>query len=353
MFNKLNSYVEKGLLNRKVSPCGRLVLYDYTETCQFEKQWDEITLTHRGTVYELSTGKVVARAFPKFFNFSELSPEQQKTRLNEKYFSVYEKMDGSLGIVYFYDGEWRVNTRGSFISDQAIKAKELLANIEPNLTDDLTYLVEIIYPENRIVVDYKGQSKLVYLGAIEVDTGLEVDFESYGEPFSELATQYKFNSISDVVAKLKTLPFNEEGYVVKFLDGNRAKFKGDEYVEMHRLISGLSPLTIWERMENGVVSGEFLATIPEEFRPQYEEIAQCLQSLHLTTKGKIAERFTSVVRETNLIETPADDRRKQLGLYLKDNDHELNDYMFPVLLAKYDVLDKMIKKAIRPNGNRL
>lgn len=50
--------------------------------------------------------------------------------------------------------------------------------------------------------------------------------------------------------KLAILPFNEEGYVVKLHSNMRVKFKGEEYVEMHRIISGLSPLIIWERMEN-------------------------------------------------------------------------------------------------------
>ncbi len=350
MLELLDSYVKKGLLSKKISPCGLLALYDYTEKCQFDKEWDEVTLNHRGTVYELETGDVVARAFPKFFNFSELNPEEQKTKLQSKNFSVYEKMDGSLGIVYWWKGEWRVNTRGSFTSDQAIKGLEMLNKLRTGAMNIFcTYLVEIIYPANRIVVDYKGQEKLMFLSCIENKNGKE----HRDHPLENEAIKYDFNSISEVLAKLKTLPFNEEGYVVQFEDGSRAKFKGDEYVEMHRLISGLSPLTIWERMENGEVSKDFLATIPEEFRPQYEEIAQCLESTHLTLKSKISERFQYVVRDNGLIDTPAEERRKSLGLYLKDYPHELNDFMFPVLLAKYDVIDKMIKKAIRPNGNKL
>ena len=129
MLSKFDKYVEDGLISRKVSPCGRLVLFDYTEKCQFSKAWDEITLNARGTVYELATGEVVARAFPKFFNFSELSEEKQSQLLSQK-FTVAEKMDGSLGIVYFYDGEWRVNTRGSFVSDQAVKGLELLKKLD-------------------------------------------------------------------------------------------------------------------------------------------------------------------------------------------------------------------------------
>lgn len=353
MFDKLDSYVEQGLLSRKVSPDGDLVLYDYTEKVQFEKLWDEVTLNHRGTVYSLETGELVARAFPKFFNFSELSPEKQKDLLHSTAFTVYEKLDGSLGIIYYWKGQWRVNTRGSFTSDQAVKGLEMLNKLDLwKLDQTVTYLVEIVYPENRIVVDYKGEEFLALLEILDTKTGDNYWIEE-NTVFKYAARYFNFTTVQGILDKIKTLPFNEEGYVVSFQGGQRAKFKGDEYVEMHRLISGLSPLTIWERMEDGVVSKEFLATIPEEFRDRYEDIAICLESAFLELKGKIAERFRYVVKDNGLMDCPADERRKSLGLYLKDFPHELDSYMFPVLLAKYDVLHKMIKKEIRPKGNVL
>lgn len=352
MLEKLESYVEQGLLKRSVSPCGELVLYDYTEKCQFDKLWDEVTLNHRGTVYSLKTGEVVAKAFPKFFNWSELLPSRQKELANSKDFQVFEKLDGSLGILYFYKDSWRMNTRGSFTSDQAIRGLELLeSQVGSQLKTDYTYLVEIIYPENRIVVDYKGESKLVFLSSYHTKSGVEAGHM----PFKNRRIQYDFESIQEVQAKLKTLPFNEEGYVVKFADGSRAKFKGDEYVEMHRLISGLSPLTLWERMEMGIVSKEFLSTIPEEFRPQYEDIAVELEKKHNAIFIAAKDRTYSIAKNVLDINLSSfqDEHRKPLGLYLKDNQDELNVYMFPYLLKRIDVVHELIKKQIRPTGNML
>ena len=150
-------YVEKGLIRKVISPCGRLVLFNYTDKCVFEKAWDRITLNARGTVYEISTGTIRGRAFKKFFNFTELPPGKQKAILNGsgiyKTYQSFEKSDGSLGIIYFYDGEWRINTRGSFTSDQAIKGAEILKNCNlENVPTGFTHLVEIIYPENKIIV---------------------------------------------------------------------------------------------------------------------------------------------------------------------------------------------------------
>lgn len=354
MLAKLNSYVEQGLLKRQVSPCGHLVLFDYTEKCQFEKAWDDITLNHRGTVYNLETGELVARAFPKFFNFSELSPERQKSLLYSKQFSVYEKVDGSLGIIYYFNGEWKVNTRGSFTSDQAAKGLEMLNKLDTwKLNINYTYLAEIVYPENRIVVDYKGEEFLALLEILDTKTG-ENRYTSKNEVFKIQSRAFPFQNIGEVLDKLRTLPFNEEGYVVQFEDGSRAKFKGDEYVEMHRLISGLSPLTIWERMENGIVSKEFLATIPEEFRTPYEEIAAKLEENYRELSDNVEKRCVEV--HSKALKTWNGDispeNRKDIGLYLKTNEHELNQFVFPFYLKKEGLYD-MIKKHIRPTGNKL
>ena len=85
---------------------------------------------------------------------------------NEDYV-IYEKMDGSLGILFYYEydliekekydksnyeptpkrkGEWVFATRGSFTSPQSIKGKELLKKYPlDKLNKDNTYLFEIIY----------------------------------------------------------------------------------------------------------------------------------------------------------------------------------------------------------------
>lgn len=351
MLSRFDKYVEQGLISRKVSPCGRLVLFDYTEKCQWEKAWDDITLNARGTVYELSTGAIVARSFPKFFNFSELSEERQ-SRLVEQKFTVAEKMDGSLGIIYFYDGEWRVNTRGSFVSDQAIKALELIPeHIKPQMCDGLTYLVEIIYPENRIVVDYKGESKLVFLSAIMTEEGIEVPEEEC--LFEHKAKEYSFSNLPELQSKLKELSFNEEGYVVKFADGTRAKFKGEEYVKMHRIVTGTSPLTLWESMKNGKVCTSLMASIPEEFREQYVVMAEKLEMNYYGIKTNIDVYMSFILCNVLNEEGITPENRKTLGLYLKSNPNPLNSFLFPHFLGNKDGLDEMIKKEIRPTGNAL
>jgi RNA ligase len=139
MLEKLNKYYEDGLLYKQVHPTLPLTIWNYTETVQFEGKWDEITLMCRGLVTD-DKGNIVARPFNKFFNI-----EEGKYTPTEN-FEVWDKMDGSLGIVFWYEGQWIVATRGSFTSDQAIKGTELLKKYNTDIMfRHLTYCFEIIY----------------------------------------------------------------------------------------------------------------------------------------------------------------------------------------------------------------
>lgn len=348
-------YIEKRLIRKQISPCGKLVLFDYTNLCQYERAWDEVTLNTRGTVYELSTGRIVARTFPKFFNWSELSTSDQiKIQLSNSSYKVLEKLDGSLGICYFYDGRWRINTRGSFTSDQAIKGTEILYRDYVHqlnlLNPNYTFLFEIIYPENRIVVDYKNREELILLSVYDTKLGVEVDV-NYGENLFTTCKEYKFKSLEEIQENIKTLTYNEEGYVVKFKDGTRVKFKGDEYVKMHRVATNISPLVLWGNMEDGKVNKEFLANIPEEFRDVYENMTQILESRYSDLLNRIsihANRLLSNIKHSE--ENLSNEDRKTISSIMKNNPNPLDKYIFPFLTRK---VDKLILKEIKPKGNNL
>ena len=70
MLEKLQKYLEDGLLYNQVHPTLDLTIWNYTEKVQYEGLWDEITLMCRGLVTN-SKGEIVARPFKKFFNMEE------------------------------------------------------------------------------------------------------------------------------------------------------------------------------------------------------------------------------------------------------------------------------------------
>ena len=135
----LNKYHEDGLLYKQTHPTLPLTIWNYSEKVQYEMLWDEVTIVCRGLVTD-DSGAVIAKPFPKFFNYEE----GKHTPTSE--FEVFEKMDGSLGILFNYDGEWILATRGSFTSEQSKKGCELLKKYPiENLDRKNTYLFEIIY----------------------------------------------------------------------------------------------------------------------------------------------------------------------------------------------------------------
>ena len=356
-FEELEKRVEKGYLRKVVSPCGKLVLFNYTDKCIFDKAWDEYTLYSRGTVYEIETGNIVAHAFNKFFNYSEHTPEMQQKLLTETGFDVYEKADGSLGIIYFYDGEWRVNTRGSFTSDQAVKGKEILAKYDlSGIPRDVTLLAEIIYPENRIIVDYGDQEKLVLLGAYQEGIDLNAEIYDLGRKLKmEVAKRMKFSTVDSLIEAREKLPAQEEGFVVRFKDGLRVKFKGVEYLRIARILSRCSPLAFWETMKKGKVDKQVLQEIPEEFRDEQEKIVDALEFNYRKVAQEVVMMITKIREECGLeeVEVLEPEHRRTVGLYLKDNKFEHSSVVFPFLLRNLEATERYFMKTIRPTGNVL
>ena len=295
MLEQLNKYYEDGLLYKQVHPTLPLTIWNYSESVQYEKKWDEITLSCRGLVTD-NEGNVVARPFKKFFNI-----EENKHTPTEE-FDVYEKMDGSLGILFNYKGEWVLATRGSFTSDQSVKGTELLQKYDYNrLNPDYTYLFEIIYPENRIVCTYDFED-LVLLGMIHTKDGDEVNIHSGNEDirFKNLLNNLGFNivkkydGISDYSYLKQTISNNREGFVVKFSNGDRMKIKGEEYLRLHKIMTNLSTTGVWEVLSTGGKLEDYLKDVPDEFYKKVKSYVRDLRYNHYSISeycGKMYDGF--------------------------------------------------------------
>jgi len=138
--NILNKYKKDGWLINQQHPTLPLTIWNYSHKTQFDKYWDNITIMCRGLITDNETGEIVALPFKKFWNIEE---KMHKATPN---FKVFKKMDGSLIILFNYKNEWIIASRGSFISEQALKAIEMLHNKNLlELDKNYTYLFEIIY----------------------------------------------------------------------------------------------------------------------------------------------------------------------------------------------------------------
>lgn len=286
-FELLNKHVANGVVNTQRHPHLPLSIYNYSARCQYERLWDEVTIQCRGLV--CCGDQIVARPFCKFFNDTE------HTDLPWHLPSVVtEKMDGSLGILFCFNGEWVWATRGSFVSEQAVEAAQIWGDsfYHVALDTDLTYLFEIIYPENRIVVDYGSRRDLVLLGAIHTATGIEVSFDSLPDGMTivrHLGPDAPIRELRSIIRD------NEEGYVVRFDNGLRVKVKGARYVEMHKAISGVSSRSVWELLSRGGDVSELLAVVPDECAEWIREEA-AMQRLAFT------ERMAKTIRAVESVD---------------------------------------------------
>jgi len=279
----LHKYYEEGWLIKQNHPTLPLTIWNYSQATQYEGKWDEITLHCRGLVTD-DEGNIVARPFKKFFNIEEAKHRSTKD------FDVYEKMDGSLGIAFYCQDQWVFASRGSFTSEQAIKGAEMFKEKfqESHFIKDMTYMYEIIYPANRIVVDYIGADRLVLLGRIGTKSGEEYPLDIFRKNGYDVVREYKITDYT----KLKSLiGSNFEGFVVKFTNGDRMKIKGDEYLRLHKIMTEISTKSVWECLSKGDDIYEMLKDVPDEFFKGIDVYIEELKSEYSVIEVKTTKTF--------------------------------------------------------------
>jgi len=253
-------------------------------------------MTCRGLITD-SSGHVLSRPFKKFFNLDQYTRDVGP--LPDEPFEVFDKVDGSLGVSYFVNGMPFIATRGSFMSEQAGWANELLQlkyARSYRMLPELTYLFEIIVPQNRIVVDYGTLEQLVLLTVIETATGRELSYEEVvqegwacGFP---VVTKYNFNYTLD---ELKSLQLsNAEGFVLRYRNGLRVKSKMAEYLRLHRVLTNVSAKSIWEILKSDDLLDPILDRVPDEFYAWVQATAQGLKEQYLAKERIALQAYDAV-----------------------------------------------------------
>lgn len=255
-------------------------LYNYTKGAQYERYWNDVTLVARGLIVCVETGEVVAAPLSKFFNLGEQIAEGVAAAMSEGEFEALVKMDGSLGIGYRIDGSMCWATRGSFDSTQSAVAQQIWeARYAPQacrLFEDwlrITPMVEIIHPDTRVVVRYNFDD-LVLIAARDRFTGRYLqhdELEEISRHFGmRLVERIHGHDVDALLDRARDLDGNHEGFVLHWVrDGHRVKVKGNEYMRLHRLLSGITPQYLAQCWFEGSVRG-LLAGMPEEFREESE-----------------------------------------------------------------------------------
>ena len=407
-------YIDTGKVVKQNHPTLPLSIYNYSRTTQYDGKWDRYTLACRGLVLD-NEGNVIAKPFPKFFNYEEIKddkyahcegcrrvgmincahPEEcggweMRSVIPNESFEVYEKMDGSLGIFFYYEeelsderryniwfnnnyvtgmerffdpnnlpdfddpyyeptpkikGEWHMATRGSFTSEQAIKGMEIAKrlNYDKICVPGYTYLFEIIYPENRIVVDYGKEERLVLLGVMD-KKGEEFPYNEIKGEGWDIVMKYKTWG-EDWETLKKEISKDNEGYVIRFSGGMRMKIKGEEYVRLHRILTNFSTKDIWELLRNNEPLEPFLERVPDEFDDWVKRIVMNLKwgFYHIDERaGKLHDGF----RYGKYNDRDPEPTKKEFSEFVMKQPEELR----PILFKMWDKApyDDIIWKLLKP-----
>lgn len=318
-----------------------LLIANYSDAVQFRNYWNEVTLNCRGLIFDWD-GEILARPWKKFFNLGD--SKAPWIGFDDRV-EVTDKMDGSLGILYMYDGKPSISTRGSFHSTQAGWATKHIRKIEGldlRFAPHFTFLFEIIYPTNRIVVDYGRFEGLVLLGAVEVENGHAIGPNEAAALLNwpGLTTELMpHKSINDVLAASDRE--NTEGYVIRRGD-DMVKWKRPDYINLHRLISNLSEKSVWSGLEGGKTPEQLCEDLPDEFHGFVKETSFKLKLAFQTRINEVQRTFGKVMYDLPVM-PPS---RKDFAWAVRDNPDKA--YMFALLDDK-DIAP-MVWQELKPKG---
>ena len=351
MIQILNKLYDDGLVYKQVHPTLPLTIWNYSEKCQYKNIWNEHLLMCRGLVTD-NEGNIIARPFKKFFNI-----EEGKHTPNQD-FEVYTKLDGSLGILFYYQNQWVMATRGSFTSDQAIKGFEMLQKYDyKSLNKKFTYLFEILYQDNRIVVQYPFEDVFL-LGMINTETGDEVNIHNGDEDIRHqnmiknigLKVVEKFDGIKDYSVLKAMVKDNEEGFVVRFSNGDRMKVKGEEYLRLHKIMTNISTTSVWGVLSTGGNFEDLLMDVPDEFFQKIKKYERTLRYTHFSISEDAGKRFDYFMYGKYNDKEPVTDKKEYAMWVLKQPQH-----LQPILFRMFDKKEysSYIWKLIRPKFRKL
>ncbi len=258
--SELTRLIDEGYVDQRTHPTLPLSILCYSRKTVYEDYWNPVTEKCRGLIVS-DTGVVVSRAFEKFFNIDTLSkPETHITNLPKTQPQVFDKLDGSLGILY----EWKVSgetvvsgiaSKGSFTSDHANWATAwYMKNCKnPQWPDGYTPVFEMICQSvQRHVVFYDMPDQLILLALINTETGEEASYDEvyYYAGLNGLKAADLFaKSVGDVIEEDRE---NKEGYVLSWPRAGQTplkiKVKHETFLKLQKIVHAATPKAVLEAL---------------------------------------------------------------------------------------------------------
>ena len=280
-------------INCREHPYLDLLIWNYNNSCQWDKAWDEYTRMARGLITDLE-GNVVAMPFPKFFNVGE---ELRLDELPNEVPEIRSKEDGWLGVGFCANGQDHVASRGSFDSLGANWATKWIQEryVPADFKAEYTYVFEIVCPLTRIVVDYGDREELVLLAVIHTENRTELDIDEEGARLGLTVAKKLEQDVWTLYHDMVDLPTSQEGYVLRYSNGLRVKMKGHEYMKIANALQHCSSTSIWKWVSEGGSADGLNEYLPselwgwvdakvKEYQDAYERLMEDVETAYVTVQ---------------------------------------------------------------------
>ena len=289
------------------------------------KLYDGFYLECRSIVIDMKNEEIALCPFKKFRNLNECE-ENMVDVIKEKIKTAHcveisNKIDGSMQSARFYKGNilmagsqaidknlsWRLDDGYKMLTSNENYVKLLKA------FSDYTIIFEYVSLEDAHVVKYtKEQEGLYLIGMRNVYDGTQLDYRT----LVKIATQYGvkctevYNKTLDEVLKdCETIKSeNQEGFVLN-IDGYLVKIKGDDYVQIHKILSKVSSINLIIRaIADGTVD-DLVSKIPLAYRNRVKVIYKICND-YIKNQENIVEKY---------YKSAPKDNKKTFMSYVNDN----------------------------------
>ena len=352
----IKKMIDGGLISVSKHPYLDMYIYNYTKKTQYNKLWNKYTRICRGLITD-KDGNILNNPFPKFFNFGE-NEEMMIHNLPAEIPTITEKLDGMLGILYQAGNDPAIATRGRFDSPYAEWATNWLRLKGYSMKDfkpGYTYLFEIIYPQNKIVVDYGNRAELTLIAVRDNYSDCELDHIKEAEELGfSYAQEFSPNSvngtdkINDALKYLdKVIGTKYEGFVCKYSNGLRIKIKSSDYRRLSKILTGTSARGIWSSLRDTGTVDQIIQNVPDEFYNWVKKIETELKvSNAIIMKDALNIALDAKKLRSRIVQAEYIINRTK-------NTESLRGIVFLLLDNRMNKAEKEVWELVEPSGNIL
>lgn len=264
---------------------------------------EKIVQQCRGIILnESNNWEIISYPYDKFFNYGESCADE----INWDNATVYDKLDGSLMVLYYYDNQWQVQSSGTADASGKVglfsfSFAELFWRVWQELNYflpleiDYCFMFELLTPYNRIVVQ-QNNNNLVLHGVRNIQTLREENPQYWGEKYGfnvvKIFPLQNWQEIKSACEKLN--PLEGEGYIIcdasvnEEIENNsfkRVKVKSPRYVAWAHFAQNFSMRKMLEIIVKNE-GDEFLVYYPQwtklyqETMNKYNELVIKIENIY-------------------------------------------------------------------------